>query len=648
MIDVGLLPNETIYSLMARLKLLTIHKHSDDFYQALLDCCYTQTCGVSTYRLNAIAEQLGMSLVELLHNHTGYGYYTHFMSVDHRRMLKQALASNQPSALESLAGTVTSRLGIKLYQAFCPHCAEQAVKRYGISYWHHFHELPGITACYLHGVKLIRSPMMPKHLTLPDIQQSRVIEASKQEILFAELSAELLIPKASSDNHNAVTGAYRSRLKRGGYVTSKGMIRSTKLLDDIGAFWGGLLSLTAFQNLRTDGRKHNFVRDLLRGGNKRTHPVKHILLSGFLDSLHQRQNTEKDRPATVANNAGDKEQAITLLRQGESLRGAAKQSGVSYYSIRKIAYEFEIPINGKGLKISAEKEAEVLGLLNSELSMKKIAELAGMSESGVDHILQAHPAIREKRRQAKKHNKESKRELYRQKSLEIIAANPKLHRKALFDQFNEVFVWLKNNDSQWLYRQLPAPQTAEKAQGYRHRAQETMRLKKQQSAINQLRSFARKLLSQPPAQRISSAFILRSLKVRNTPVHIRKRMPLFWEQLSRVAESHEEYQLRKLQTLYDRHPEYFKVYSVRRLLKLAKSFPAVSDNVTEATVNLRLGEVCSQRSMKHLLIIGKEVEPSNPVVMFNVCSNDSSYHPLSIVERRASVALGGAVRIISL
>lgn len=57
---------------MARTQLLAIHKRADSFYQSVLDCSYTQTCGVATYRLKKLSQLLRMDLDKIITEHTAY------------------------------------------------------------------------------------------------------------------------------------------------------------------------------------------------------------------------------------------------------------------------------------------------------------------------------------------------------------------------------------------------------------------------------------------------------------------------------------------------------------------------------------------------------------------------------------------------
>lgn len=633
MINTELHPGETIPSLMARIKTLAINRQTKSLYQSLLGCSYTQTCGIATYRLNLLAAQLQTSVCHLIGKHTPYQYYTHFMNCEHKRRLKKALAGDNPEALECLTGAVTSRLGIPQYNAFCPHCADKDIELYGAPYWHQFHELPGVTACYMHGVKLIRCPLKPKHLAVPDFRSSEVIHASEQEILFAKLSAALLEKAPGRKTLISAVQTYRHQLDLAGYVTPRGMIRSSLLLKDIRQFWSDILQNPDFKNIRIDGSKQNFVRDVLKQVEKRTHPVKHILLAGFLEAFPP-ERVQKLPAAPSSKEAGNAELAISLLRQGVSLNKTSEQSGISYYSVRKLAHQHQISIKTKPGKLSPEQEAETLKLLDQGLPMKKIGEMVGLSESGVDNLLTAHPELRAKRQQLKKQNQEALRSDYRSKALQVISENPDLHRKALFEISSELFIWLRNNDKHWLNKHLPPPCSAKEAQSLRYKKQGAFWLKKQQVAIRQLQRFIRRAYQQPPSnQRISIAYILKTLKVRNTPAHIRKTMPMFWHQVNRVAETHEEFQLRKLYALYRLNPEYFQIYSVLRVLKFARSHPAVTEKVKIHVKRLQRG-IVEQPAKTHLLIF-KETSMAAPVRMIQsiMCAEAANSQTMLVTHR---------------
>ena len=587
-----LLPNETIHSLIARSKLLAIHKRAGSHYQSIIDCSYTQTCGTITYRLEKLSVLLQVSLNELIHEHTSYPYFAHSMTEPHAEMLYEAIKNDSSKALEMLTGSATSRLGIPNHHAFCPICAEDDIKQFGVAYWHQFHELPSVTACHIHKCQLIRTPVQPKILSIPDIRQSQALTASDNEILFASLSASLCSKSSPNLAPLSLIESYKKQLALAGYMTESGLVRSGQLLTDIRQCWATLFQLPDFKNLRTDGKKHNFVRDILRLPLARTHPVKHILLSGFLNQQSATPTIRSSKPGTrIEGKAGDEQQAIALLQQGVSLSKTAKLSGISYYSIRKLVVTHQISHQTKPRKISPEQEQIALNLLKSGLSMKKVGVEVGLSESGVDNLLSAYPDIRAARHKVKRVKFEETRKQHRKQALCMIEQNSGLYRKAIIETDPTVFQWLLNHDKHWLYKQLPPPKTPSQAQSQRYKNQHNLWKEKQQSAIRGLRGLANIMVTCPPEnRRLSPAYILKSLGVRNTQGHTRKRMPIFWRQLTRLAETHEEYQLRKLYRLHDNEPALFQVYSARRILKLAASYPPVTEQVFERVKQLQKGE----------------------------------------------------------
>lgn len=582
----NLLPNETIPSLMARTQIIAIHKKADCHYQSVLGCNYTQTCGVGTYRLKKLSELLDTSLHQLIMEHTAYPYFAHFMTEAHAKSLYEAFISDKPIVLESETGSSSSRLGIPSSHSFCPLCAEEDIKAHGVAYWHQVHSLPGVSACHIHGCLLIRSSIQPKILAIPDLRKTEIIGASKNEILFAKLSANCCQESPKNSSLDQQIESYRHQLDSAGYLTESGYIRQGKLLDDIAQFWADILKLPDFKNLRTgaaSGKEHNFVKDLLKPATKRTHPVKHILLRGFLDQYPlKKEFPQPDNNHIPSDEAptGNEKLAIALLKDGTSLRKTVTQSGVSYYTVRRLAKEHNTKHRSRSKKITPEQEKAALGLLRTGLSMKKVGEQVGLSESSVDNLLVSHPEVRAARRKLKKSNFAKKLSQLRKEALSIIKENPEMTRKDLTESFPDVFIWLRNHDKIWLYKQLPKPVSASQAQALRYKNQHLLWKKKQQQAIKGLRRFALRAMSSPPAnQRISSSYILKSLKIRNPRAHVQKTMPAFWLQLTRFAETHEEFQLRKLNALFKTNPELFTIYSARRVLKIARAYPPVSEGV---------------------------------------------------------------------
>ncbi|PJE79251.1 hypothetical protein CI610_01781 [invertebrate metagenome] len=636
-----LLPNETIPGFMARTQRLAIHHKADNFYQSILDCNYSQTCGVATYRLKKLSELLDIDQHKLILEHTAYPYFSYFMTKKHTESLHKALCSETYKPLESETGSVNSRLGIPNYHSFCPLCAEQNIQQFGVAYYHQIHTLPAVSACYIHGCKLVRKPIQPKILSIPDMRNPKIIEASKKEILFAKLSARLCEKSEKTPslaNHRA---SYQQKLSDLGYTTESGKIRSEKLLSDIRYFWRELLVDSDLRYLRTDGKQHHFVRDVLGPANKRTHPVKHILLLGFINHLQPSPEKIKQKAKKIVNSCSqsDIKKAIDLLRQGVSLNKTAELSGVSYYTVRKLIVIHKIPYNTKPRKITPSQEKEAIKLLKTGLSMKKIGERVGLSESGIDNLLNEYPKIRAKRRKLKKQLYATTLAHYREQSIQIIKANQHLTRKELMCLNPAMFIWLKNHDKKWLYHQMPVPLSPAQVQACRYRDQKKFWDIKQQLAIQSLQKFARNVIVSPPKnQRLSVTFILKQLAIRNTQTHIRRTMPIFWQQLTRMAENYEDFQLRKLYGLYQSQPSLFTVHSAKTLLRMAAAYPPVSDGVLEQAKLFQKGDKRYYRPKVQYWLLLKTTSPypvQQPYCLAFECQ-DTCRQPLSLAAIKIS------------
>lgn len=77
---------------------------------------------------------------------------------------------------------------------YCEHCAAEHQRLIGRGAWLRSHNLPGVSACHIHGVRLQRQPFVKGRLTVvprltPSVQSSF---AKLEEVRYAEIMAQLL------------------------------------------------------------------------------------------------------------------------------------------------------------------------------------------------------------------------------------------------------------------------------------------------------------------------------------------------------------------------------------------------------------------------------------------------------------------------
>jgi hypothetical protein len=107
------------------------------------------------FALMQIAKATRMTYDDVLVNHTLYPYVTALMTVRRREQLRAGLFETTPqvrSDFNWLAGAPWSNLACR---RFCPQCLREDLQKYGESYWHRSHQLPGVYTCISHRLPLL-------------------------------------------------------------------------------------------------------------------------------------------------------------------------------------------------------------------------------------------------------------------------------------------------------------------------------------------------------------------------------------------------------------------------------------------------------------------------------------------------------------
>ncbi|WP_144140733.1 TniQ family protein [Paraburkholderia sp. BCC1884] len=111
------------------------------------------------FALMQIAEATRMTYDNVLVNHTLYPYVTALMTVRRKEQIRAGLMETTPqtrSDFKWLAGVPWSNLACR---RFCPECLREDLQRYGESYWHRSHQLPGVYTCISHRRLLLGTAM---------------------------------------------------------------------------------------------------------------------------------------------------------------------------------------------------------------------------------------------------------------------------------------------------------------------------------------------------------------------------------------------------------------------------------------------------------------------------------------------------------
>ncbi len=238
--------------------------------------------------VDALPITMRPSANEIIDQHTLWPFFAAFQSSKRRESTREEMKSSG-SPYMSL-GLMASGSAWSQTLKYCPMCVEVDRMRFGETYWHRVHQIPGIEACHRHNALLCHSDVSCRHARNRHAYQAAdsVVQVDPKpeqggtdvQIALAQSAAWLLAHPSLHKTSEELRGEYLSRLIALGYATYSGQIRVRKLRRDFlsryPADWLGRVGC----GLPEKG--HGWLERLLRKPRGNQHPLRHLLLIHFL------------------------------------------------------------------------------------------------------------------------------------------------------------------------------------------------------------------------------------------------------------------------------------------------------------------------------------------------------------------------------
>ncbi|MDX7681185.1 TnsD family Tn7-like transposition protein [Aeromonas caviae] len=414
-----------------------------------------------TARLEQLAEWSLESAEVMLFQQTLAPLFLFFLPTYADR-LKQSMLTGDGAEAHRASQLSLFGCGNSLYLKWCPVCAQQDLRHYGVAYWHRIHQIPGVTACAYHPIlleklELFRRQRIIAELLPPLIGQPRV--AFDVEIQVARFCLKLL--KLITDGIPRVDIAltYRSKLSELGFITAQHRVRRKSLLEafcfDLKDYRPG--SDTPFPRHPHDYR---YLSQLLESHSSH-HPFRHLLFSYWLFKDPQQTLsinvacTELLQPISLRSLAGGistEQQCLQLLRQQYSLIEIYRLTGKSRCYLKRLALLNDIPLKLKPKKLTEECQKKIIGLAYTGMHRKAISEWCGVGIGSVEQVISSRPGLVKYRKLC---HWESKRRRCRFEIAKYVRLHPRALRRDCKAQCNAAFSWLYLNDPVWLDTALP-------------------------------------------------------------------------------------------------------------------------------------------------------------------------------------------------
>lgn len=305
--------DEILYSILARYhtrsgNLSSKHTLSELFSSTTVTASLELPSNINAL-LSNIPKSFSLSDKELINKHTLFPFYTAFLQEDKANHIYNLMLGNQGSKIFTAIGASNKPIKSNHCLRFCPHCVKEDYVKFGETYWHRMHQIPGLVICHNHrtvlynstveihlknrqaymsasmelGSELYNEDGVSKFTPCVDINTitSETEQIFNKYIVLSDNINYILNHSLPYKNENYFRNLYMSKLIEKGYSAKNNQICQQDLLKAFKSYFGDDLLNLSQCNFEID--YSNWVTTITRKHRKGFHPIQHLLFMQFLD-----------------------------------------------------------------------------------------------------------------------------------------------------------------------------------------------------------------------------------------------------------------------------------------------------------------------------------------------------------------------------
>jgi hypothetical protein len=473
-----LLPDELLYSFIGRMSTMNALGNTRERMQLFFGERNLIAIVDLPTRLEYFQKALGelspwSSALQIINQATIYPYHRPFLTEYRHIAIENLLLRGSGKSLKTLLGRVANRFGAAPELRFCSACLMADIRRYGISYWHRSHQLPGVTACPVH-----KSSLVVYSKDYQNVHRQRIIlapgtwaaefpirEPNPRQLAFASLSNELMwagLPSLESANYQSVyrNAIFRFGLNKKRYVDYEGLALAVR------AYYRDFEGFPHRDRLLSTQRNPlSWLRTLIERPNRSSHPICHLLLIGFLFNtieelcqqlMHKSLQANDSitsclRPHTSYLPPAPNEHLIRDVKL--SCREVARLTNRSVTTIVNKRRALGLAISERPKNVRPDTTAKIVSMLDKGVAPREVAVDCNASLSTVYRLLAQTPNLEP---DAAARRFELERDKRRQLWTELLSTNPSVGTTIARNKSASTYAWLYRNDTEWLQEKSSA------------------------------------------------------------------------------------------------------------------------------------------------------------------------------------------------
>jgi hypothetical protein len=404
---------------------------------------------------------------EIALQHTVLPFFLSFAKARTKDDALAAMGSPNLGPLKARLGLPASRLGAMIPLKACSQCIQDDLVRFGTSYWHVSHQVPGVWVCPTHDRPLgfsisKRAGHGRFDWSLPSATDLETIDLSKGDAAIWTRRLSLVARGAFERGRlsSIPTQDVRSTLLAGliarGFASSTGRLKGARTPQEIAACVSTLDCCpdVAGLNLRASAltaRLHATLKDPGRG-----HPLSLVLLIAFLfdewPAFESATGLVLDHapphPPTERNKVPDRsDQLVALVNQGSSIRTAASALGISVATAQSWLTREGLAFSRRPSKLRGEMLKVALNGLWSGLGIKEVAQECGVAPLTIRRLVATTAGLKTHRDAERENTQRQQARGAYLMARKVAIALPGVTARSIAAK---EYAWLYRNDRAWL------------------------------------------------------------------------------------------------------------------------------------------------------------------------------------------------------
>ena len=451
----GTLPDETLFSRYVR-HMTILGMKEKDYLKLLFNRPRASIHPYLTIGITKASQISEENAPKIYREQTLGRLFAYFMPHRSTDIYKAMLADNGNVAIRAcrlVSFKETETLSLK----FCPACAKEDMRKYGVSYWHRIHQVPGIEACPSHKVWLIHQVLPERpHIKLGLLPSTSVEPqcCSSLSYLFSKYIDTILREITNTDD-SFIQENLLTKVRNHGYMLGNKRFKRSELASDLYYFIKRLKHNTT--NLLPYSEGDFRYLSYLLSGQVSQHPFKHLIVGFWLNSTSEITHISKKKNENIESLVAEEKLKLRcrgLLKKGKSLSEISHLTGKSRCYLKGLAMKEKIPIICNPSAVTDKVISGIIDMASKGFHRKTIAQHFHISTGSVEQVISSVSGLVEKRRLYKF---ESKRRRYKIQILRALQQEPLAIKQEIKKSCYAAFHWLYTHEKPWLNSTLPSP-----------------------------------------------------------------------------------------------------------------------------------------------------------------------------------------------